>query len=83
MDEENFNSKMIKIVRDIIQNKLPTPLPINSPDARRAWNCAEAGIDFVSEGRIKEAIRCMIRALRLGVPEPANNDLCCHSATGL
>ncbi|MFX1274940.1 MAG: hypothetical protein ACFFBP_03670 [Promethearchaeota archaeon] len=75
MREEDFNSKMLKIIRDIIKNNLPPPYPKDTPNGQRAWRIADTSLTFASEGRIKTAIRYMIIALRSGVPEPVNSHL--------
>ncbi len=75
MTGERFNDKMVKIVGDIIQNKLPVPLPQESKEGKIAWNIAGESLKYVSNGKLQLAIRHMIHSLRSGVPEPVNSHL--------
>ena len=74
MFKNNFNSNMIKILGDIIRNELPIP----SKDPKKVSEAIKIGdtsMALAQEGRTQMAIKFMIKALRMGVPEPMNGQL--------
>ena len=70
-----FNSEILKIIRDINQNRLPPPVVKKSPMGQWTLEIVKMSIREASTGRENAAIIHMIMALRSGVPEPINSQV--------
>ena len=72
---DGLNSEMLKIIRDINQNRLPPPVEKESPMGQWTLELVKSSIREASAGKKNSAIIHMILALRSGVPEPMNSNL--------
>lgn len=72
---DGLNSEMLKIIRDINQNRLPLPVEKESSLGQWTLELVKMSIREASTGNDDAAIKHMIMALRSGVPEPMNSNL--------
>ena len=73
--DKDLNLEILKIIRDINQNRLPPPSPIKSQAGQWGLELVKLSIREAAKGRKNAAISHMILALRYGVPEPTNSQV--------